>query len=168
MPLSLARHLFQNRFLSKPVETREYLMQVCRYIHQNPVKAGISKVDDYNWSSYKEYTGGEKIVSTKLVLSLFGNGREEAIDNFRKFHNDNKEDINDEYEYELNTSFDDNEAKNIIRKVLNVKDVTEIKRLNMNLRNEEIEKLKIVKGISKSQISRVLELDRKIIERILN
>jgi len=48
-------HLFQNRFLSKPVETREYLMQVCRYIHQNPVKAGISKVDDYNWSSYKEY-----------------------------------------------------------------------------------------------------------------
>jgi len=103
-----------------------------------------------------------------LVLSLFGNGREEAIDNFRKFHNDNKEDINDEYEYELNTSFDDNEAKNIIRKVLNVKDVTEIKRLNMNLRNEEIEKLKIVKGISKSQISRVLGLDRKIIERILN
>ncbi len=64
-------HLFQNRFLSKEVETREYLMQVCRYIHQNPVKAKISKIDNYKWSSFKEYINGEKIISTKMLLSLF-------------------------------------------------------------------------------------------------
>lgn len=64
-------HLFQNRFLSKVVETREYLMQVCRYVHQNPVKAKISTVDKYKWSSFKEYLYGEKIVSTKMLLSLF-------------------------------------------------------------------------------------------------
>ena len=64
-------HLFQNRFLSKEVETREYLMQVCRYVHQNPVKAKISTVDKYKWSSFKEYLYGEKIVNTKMLLSLF-------------------------------------------------------------------------------------------------
>ncbi len=64
-------HLFQNRFLSKEVETREYLMQVCRYVHQNPVKAKISRVNNYNWSSFNEYIYGEKIVSTKMLLSLF-------------------------------------------------------------------------------------------------
>ena len=48
-------HLFQNRFLSKEVETKEYLMQVCRYVHQNPEKAKISKIDRYQWSSFREY-----------------------------------------------------------------------------------------------------------------
>ena len=36
-------HLFQNRFISKEVESAEYLKNLCRYIHQNPYKAGISK-----------------------------------------------------------------------------------------------------------------------------
>ena len=95
-------HLFQNRFLSKPVETSEYLMQVCRYVHQNPVKAGISRVDNYKWSSYKEYINDEEeMVSKKMLLSLFANSEKEAIDNLKGFHNDNKENINDEYEFEI-------------------------------------------------------------------
>lgn len=49
-------HLFQNRFLSKNVETAEYLKNLCRYIHQNPVRAGIADIDKYPWSSYQEYT----------------------------------------------------------------------------------------------------------------
>ena len=35
-----------------------YFVTLLRYIHQNPTKAGIvSKVGDYDWSSWKEYTG---------------------------------------------------------------------------------------------------------------
>ena len=34
-------HLFQDRFRSEPVEDDAYLLSVLRYIHQNPVKAGI-------------------------------------------------------------------------------------------------------------------------------
>ena len=160
-------HLFQNRFLSKPVETREYLMQVCRYIHQNPVKAGISKVDGYNWSSYKEYTGGEKIVSTKLVLSLFGNGREEAIDNFRKFHNENKEDINDEYEYEIVTKFTDEKAKIKIKEILKMEKLKEINNFNVKLRNDKISKLRKLKGVSMAQMARLLEINKKVIEKLM-
>ena len=35
-----------------------YFVTLLRYIHQNPTKAGmVSKVGDYDWSSWKEYTG---------------------------------------------------------------------------------------------------------------
>ena len=49
-------HLFQDRFKSEPVENDEYFLTVVRYIHQNPVKAGIcKKPQDYNYSSYNEF-----------------------------------------------------------------------------------------------------------------
>ena len=34
-------HLFQDRFKSEPVENDSYFMTVIRYIHQNPLKAGL-------------------------------------------------------------------------------------------------------------------------------
>ena len=160
-------HLFQNRFLSKPVETKEYLMQVCRYIHQNPVKAGISSVDDYKWSSYNEYIDSKKvIVSTKILLSLFGNSEKEAIKHFQGFHNDNKENINDEYEYEIITKFTDEEAKIKIMEVLKLENLEEINNFSVKLRNEKIRKLEDIKGISKAQVARVLGTCNRTIERI--
>lgn len=36
-------HLFQERFKSEAVESDEYFLTVLRYIHQNPVKAGMTK-----------------------------------------------------------------------------------------------------------------------------
>ena len=46
-------HLFQNRFRSEPVNDERYLLVLLRYIHQNPVKAGIVKsIHEYKWSSY--------------------------------------------------------------------------------------------------------------------
>lgn len=49
-------HLFQERFKSEPVESPEYFIALLRYIHLNPVKAGIvRKADDYRWSSWHEF-----------------------------------------------------------------------------------------------------------------
>ena len=160
-------HLFQNRFLSKPVETSEYLMQVCRYVHKNPVKAGISTVDNYKWSSYKEYINDkEELVSKKMLLSLFGNSKREAIDNLKGFHNDNGENINDEYEYEIITKFTDEEAKIKIMEVLKLENLDEINNFSVKLRNEKIRKLEDIKGISKAQVARVLGTCNRTIERI--
>lgn len=50
-------NLFQDRFKSEPIETDSYFLTAIRYIHQNPVKAGIvSNIEEYKWSSYIEYT----------------------------------------------------------------------------------------------------------------
>ena len=41
-------HLFQDRFKSEPVDSDAYLLTVIRYIHQNPVKAGLcERPEDY-------------------------------------------------------------------------------------------------------------------------
>lgn len=48
--------LFQGRYKSCPVESVSYLLRVLRYIHNNPVKAGIVKTpDEYLWSSFQDY-----------------------------------------------------------------------------------------------------------------
>jgi len=50
-------HLFQGRFKSEPIDDDSYLLTVLRYIHNNPVKAGLSKsAEKYRWSSYNEYS----------------------------------------------------------------------------------------------------------------
>lgn len=50
-------HLFQERYNSETVESEVSLLRVLRYIHQNPVKAGVSEITErYAWSSnFKEY-----------------------------------------------------------------------------------------------------------------
>lgn len=69
--------LFQNRFKSKLVQKDDYFLVLSRYIHLNPVKAGL--IDDpfvYSYSSLPEYidaTGGSSvIVDRKAVTRLIG------------------------------------------------------------------------------------------------
>ena len=67
-------HLFQERFKSEPCNDMEYFVTLLRYIHQNPVKAGIAdNAADYEWSSWKQdYLRGEDegwpICHVKTVL----------------------------------------------------------------------------------------------------
>ena len=49
-------HLFRERYKSEPVNDMAYFVTLLRYIHQNPVKAGIvNRVNDYEFSSWHEY-----------------------------------------------------------------------------------------------------------------
>ena len=51
-------HLFKERFKSEPVNDMAYFTVLLRYIHQNPVKAGIvERVKDYEYSSWGEFDG---------------------------------------------------------------------------------------------------------------
>ena len=56
-------YVFRDRFLSEPVLNQKYLIQCIKYIHLNPVKAGITKnVDEYKYSSYNYYKLNKEIV----------------------------------------------------------------------------------------------------------
>ena len=49
-------HLFENRFKSHCIEDNAYLLNAIRYVHQNPVRAGlVNLIADYKWSSYRAY-----------------------------------------------------------------------------------------------------------------
>lgn len=51
-------HLFQGRFKAILVDRDAYLLEVCRYVELNPVRAGmVAKPADWEWSSYLQHTG---------------------------------------------------------------------------------------------------------------
>jgi REP element-mobilizing transposase RayT len=67
-------HLFERRHRLVLVSANSYLKQLVRYIHQNPVRAGM--VDDlaaYRWSSHSAYVGAGKPdwLTVDWVLSMF-------------------------------------------------------------------------------------------------
>ena len=69
--------LFRGRYNSQPVTTKGYFLRVLRYIHRNPVAAGIvQEMQDYPWSSYLDYFGSRKKVlcqvDTSYALALHG------------------------------------------------------------------------------------------------
>lgn len=54
----LVGHLFQGRFKAMLVDSDSYLLEVCRYVDLNPVRAGlVAQPDDWAWSSYAAHTG---------------------------------------------------------------------------------------------------------------
>ena len=65
-------HLFQGRFKSEPVDGDAHFMTVVRYIHQNPLKAGVTADCRYAWSSYQALTMGEPRGSgQEFLLDVF-------------------------------------------------------------------------------------------------
>ncbi len=51
-------HLFQGRFKAILVDQDAYLLEVCRYVDLNPVRAGmVSNPTDWPWSSYRAHVG---------------------------------------------------------------------------------------------------------------
>ena len=69
-------YVFRDRYKSEPILDRRQLIRCIKYIHENPVKAGIVKYPkDYNFSSYKYF---EK---HKLKHSIFSKEEMEYICN---------------------------------------------------------------------------------------
>ena len=62
--------MFQDRFRSEPITDDSYLLAAVRYIHDNPLKAGICNREEYPWSSWHEYTGSQDLVTTEIVFSI--------------------------------------------------------------------------------------------------
>ena len=61
-------HLFQDRFKSEAVEDPPYFLTVLRYIHFNPVKAGLVKTPEaYSYSSYGCYFGEDDSADVGLI-----------------------------------------------------------------------------------------------------
>jgi len=66
-------HLFQGRYKAIAIDKDNYLLELSRYVHLNPVRAKmVTKPEDYVFSSYKSYIEkkGEEIVDRDLILSM--------------------------------------------------------------------------------------------------
>lgn len=74
-------HIFRGRYKAILVEDEAYLVELLRYIHLNPVDAGLVKrPESYKWSSHSRYLGKDdlKWLTTGMLLSYFGRQRNRA------------------------------------------------------------------------------------------
>ena len=81
-------HLFQGRYKSIVIDKEAYLLELSRYIHLNPVRAGIVKKPEYfSYSSYKSYVSDYKddIVTQYLILGILSNVKEESKKKYKLY-----------------------------------------------------------------------------------
>lgn len=81
-------HLFQSRFNSVIVEHGPDLLEVMRYIHLNPLRAGlVEKLDDYLWTSHNHYRGTDETGPAEPVylLKKLSPERRSAVKKYEEF-----------------------------------------------------------------------------------
>lgn len=150
-------HLFQNRFRSEVIESDAYFLEVLRYIHQNPLKAGMVKnIEDYQWSSFNAYFDSENIVvDTTFALGFFRDNKH--FETFMKQKN------NDQcLEYNPKVRYTDEDLKEFVSSFVDINTLSE---LDIGSRDKVLANIKEVTTSSNRQLSRVLSIGRGIIEK---
>ncbi|MCA1031373.1 transposase [Bacillus timonensis] len=157
-------HLFQDRYKSEPVEDVKYLVNVLRYIHQNPIKAGIVKnVSDYQWSSYSEYTGPCNLIDRDFILGIFHREQNKALSSFKNFHQ--RESTDEFLEVSERNRLTDKEAAEIIKRICGVTHCIDLQKVTLkDERDEYLRRLK-KQGLSTRQLARLTGISRGIILR---
>lgn len=77
-------HVFEGRYKAIPVQSEKYLISLVRYIHRNPVRAGIClNVRDYPWSSDHLYRKMEPgFVEIGLLLDMLSGNRKMSVQKY--------------------------------------------------------------------------------------
>lgn len=152
-------HLFQDRYHSEPIKNERQLLATMRYIHNNPVKAGIVLLpEQYKWSSYQEYISVKNRIKADTIILLLGEAS--VKEKFKEFHQ-----LIDEEEYlDINESIriTDEEAVLIVKRICKVLHCNEIQHFDKKTRDTAIKNL-LNEGISTRQLSRITGISRNII-----
>lgn len=67
-------HVFQGRYKSIIIEADSYFLELTRYIHLNPVRAGITEAPEgYKWSSFNEYIKNKRknVIDKERISSYY-------------------------------------------------------------------------------------------------
>lgn len=83
--------LWESRYKISPIDTDAYLLQCCRYVELNPVKAGMTaKPEEYEWSSYRAAVGEVECewLDVSPVYESLGADYQERARRYRGFVND--------------------------------------------------------------------------------
>jgi len=104
--------LFRGRYKAIVVDADNYLLELVRYIHRNPVRAGIVKqAAQYKWSSHKGYISGSKKewnwLYKDLVLEMLDVNKTRQISAYKRF-------ISDEDSHEIEQFFNKKNLPSIL------------------------------------------------------
>jgi REP element-mobilizing transposase RayT len=86
-----AGHLFQNRYKSIVCDEDPYLLELVRYIHLNPIRAGMigcfEDLDRFSWCGHAELVGNSNrsLVAQEAILAFFSRRKQLARQLYRGF-----------------------------------------------------------------------------------
>ncbi len=94
-------HLFQGTFKNILIDRNEYLVHLSRYIHINPVLAGMVRApEDWEFSNYQDYVGlrNGKLPQIEIILAQFKERHDyrEFVMDFKQVENIKKYVFDDE------------------------------------------------------------------------
>ncbi len=85
-------HLFQGRYKALIIDADSYLLELIRYIHLNPVRAGmVQRPEEYPWSSHSSYSGAVPMppwLTADWTLTQFADQSGPATELFKMFVHD--------------------------------------------------------------------------------
>ncbi len=80
-------HVFEQRYKAILCNKDYYLLSLIRYIHQNPVRAGLKGGLSYPYSSHKNYIldNPNNLVDRQFPLSVFGKSLKHQLEGYNEF-----------------------------------------------------------------------------------
>ena len=156
-------HLFQERFKSENVDSIRYFLTVLRYIHQNPLKAGLATcIFESQWTSIHEYVVKTDIIDVEYPLQFFSPERKQALILFKDYMNQSNDDQCMEDTIKIRLT--DDEVKSCLFE-LGVSNISVLQHMDKSGRDSILVELKAVNGISLRQIARVTGVSKSVIQR---
>ncbi len=158
-------HLFANRYKSLPVEDDCYFLTLAKYIHRNPVKAGIAdKLQDYRYSSFSDYIeNNNAVVNIDFLLDMLDEDRKVAIKQLISFSNATED---DDYDFESGLQNRDLMAKVKIIQVTGGRRPSEIRLLPKKERNILLKSLMEEHKIPKITLARLTGISRGTLQSL--
>ena len=156
--------LIANRYKSECINNSKYLFSLVRYIHQNPIRAGITgAINEYTWSSYNEYLKNDIgcITDKEFILETLSFDKEAALNRFVEFH---KEMDSNEF---MPVDIKKKTEATIRREIMNIiggKEPNSLACLNKSQRNKIIKELR-ESGLSIREIERATGISRGVIAK---
>jgi REP element-mobilizing transposase RayT len=156
-------HVFQDRYKSEVVEEDNNFLAVLRYIHQNPLRAGMAaNLDDWSWSSHRLYATRkyQELVDIEFALGMFGKTEDSQILYYLQFMSE----PNDIQYLDTDERFrrTDNEVRTALKQLMAGQSIHILSTMDRRERDEILKKLKGLDGISIRQIARVTGIGKNV------
>jgi putative transposase len=93
-------HLFQGRYKAILCDKDAYLFSLVKYLHCNPVRAGMVKQpEEYRWSSHREYFGMKRngFVDTGLLLGMLSENLNRGRSLYREYMRKEEKTSNEDF-----------------------------------------------------------------------
>lgn len=159
-------HLFKDRFKSEPCDDEDYFITLLRYIHQNPVKAGmVKRVEDYEFTSWREYISDipdeQGLCNISYTLGIIS--KESLIDVVNQPLSEDFRCMEDDIESSKKIS--DIEITDCLLNQFNISSPIDLQNLDKKQRDEILCTL-LAQGAKVRQLQRITGVGKNIISRL--